>query len=289
MSNYWRSKVVMENLFTAFEHCNEVVVFDTETTGFSADKDRVIQFSGIKYTIDSNGEMHEKDVLDLYINPERTLPPKIVELTGITDEMLFDVPVEEEQFPLIEAFLDGVQVISGYNNPFDMRFLNAMYARYNKTIEFPYELDVLEMARDLVDKSSSPSHKLRDIAELYGVDEGLQFHNSLDDVRATAALLQVFYYEYKDKESLRQELIAGPKKTARVFSIKYWAGHRKEQARIYVNTSLGTFYYNCLAKNWCGKDDNRYTIDEVDMEKLRQDAWQLAGATNEPEFARFRG
>ena len=289
MSDFWRSRKVMQDLFTAFDCLKTFVVFDTETTGFSANKERIIQFSGIKYIVDDEGKIHETDTLDLYINPERTLPPKIVEVTGITDELLFDKPIEDVQFPVIESFLKDVDVAVGYNVAFDMRFINAMYERHEKTTNFIMVLDVLEMARDLVDKKDAPSHKLQAIAELYGVDDGLQFHNSLDDVRATAALMQVFYYEYLEREKTRNELLAGPKKVARVFSVNYWAGYRKEQSRIYVATSLGTFYYNCFGKTWAGKPDNKYSIDEVDMEKIRQDAWKLVGATSDLEFARYRG
>ncbi len=68
----------------------EFVVFDTETTGFYAGSDQMIEIGAVKI---KNGKITDR--FDELINPNRKLPQKIVELTAITDDMLKDKDTEE--------------------------------------------------------------------------------------------------------------------------------------------------------------------------------------------------
>ena len=61
----------------------EYVVFDTETTGFYVGQDQMIEIGAVKI---KNGEIIDR--FDEFIDPGRTLPQKITDLTCITDEML---------------------------------------------------------------------------------------------------------------------------------------------------------------------------------------------------------
>lgn len=280
----WRSKDTMTDVLNTFDSYDSVIVFDTETTGFNAEKDRIIQLSGQKYRIE-NGELILSEEFDHYINPERTLPSKITEITGITDEMLNEAKTEDELFEEIKEFF-GTFPLVAYNSGFDCRFMTAMYLRHGCEFSPAIVLDVLEMARDIVKKNETANFKLETMATLYGVNADLTFHNSMDDVTATARLLQIFYNEYKDREALGAMLL--PTKRAKIFGMHYWPGF-KGMSRIYLQTNLGTFYYDIRSKSWDKKPDNPIDIREVDMERLRIDAWALANATNDLEFARYRG
>ena len=64
-----------------------LVIFDLETTGLDLVKDRVIQLSYIKVFPDG------KEVRgDELINPEKTIPEVVVQLTGITNDDVKDKP-----------------------------------------------------------------------------------------------------------------------------------------------------------------------------------------------------
>ena len=64
-----------------------LVIFDLETTGLDLVKDRVIQLSYIKVYPDG------KEVRgDELINPEKTIPEEVVQLTGISNEDVKDKP-----------------------------------------------------------------------------------------------------------------------------------------------------------------------------------------------------
>ena len=68
-----------------------VTVFDVETTGLSAERDRLIEIAAVKI---KNGA--EIDSFESYINPERPISELITRLTSITDDDVRDAPVEKE-------------------------------------------------------------------------------------------------------------------------------------------------------------------------------------------------
>lgn len=288
----WRSESTKNELLRLFQTSSELIVFDVETTGFSSDKNHVIQFSGLKLSI-SDGNLNEIERFDTYINPGYSLPEKITEVTGITDSILVDAPSERDIFPKIHSFLGDTPNVCGHNVSFDIRFAKAMYSRYGLNFEPQATLDTLEMARDIAASIKElPNNKLGTLATHFGVDYGLTFHNSMDDVIACSRLLRVFLKEYKEREDEREATtmmgMACEKTKAKVQSLRFWPGYRGH-SRIYIYTDCGDFYYDIFKKIW-GKGNNCfYEIDMIDMEQLRVDSLKFANAATEREFAKFRG
>ena len=68
-----------------------LLFFDLETTGLDKERDRVIEFAGVKVFPDKSQERFET-----FINPERPIPEEITEITGITNEMVADAPTFQE-------------------------------------------------------------------------------------------------------------------------------------------------------------------------------------------------
>ena len=95
----------------------EYVVFDLETTGTSYREDRITEIGAAIYR---DGKMERE--FQTFVDPERKLPQKIVELTGITDAMLKGAPKLSEAIP---AFLEfcGDRPLVAHNADFDVSFV----------------------------------------------------------------------------------------------------------------------------------------------------------------------
>ena len=119
----------------------EYVVFDTETTGFYAGSDQMIEIGAVKI---KNGTITDR--FDELINPNRKLPQKIVELTAITDDMLKDKDTEEN---VTRRFLEwtGDLPMVAHNAKFDISFMKAAMSKYNLGEFKNTVLDTMEMAR----------------------------------------------------------------------------------------------------------------------------------------------
>ena len=94
-----------------------VIFVDVETTGLDPAVDRITEICVIRVVL-GQSEHNGKRTL---INPSMSIPQAVVQLTGITDEMVKDAPTEEclrEYFDFI-----GNDPVYAYNADFDMRFL----------------------------------------------------------------------------------------------------------------------------------------------------------------------
>jgi DNA polymerase-3 subunit epsilon len=119
------------------------IVFDTETTGFdSQGADRITEIGCIELIdwLPTGEQFHA------YVDPERDVPEKVVQITGLTTEFLHGKPKFAEK---AQAFLDfvGDSPLVAHNAKFDMGFINAELRRAGKD-EIPDHrfIDTLAMA-----------------------------------------------------------------------------------------------------------------------------------------------
>ncbi len=100
-----------------------VVFLDLETTGASADRDRITEV-GLLEVVDGKllGEW------STLVDPGRAIPPTITSLTGITDEMVADAPTFAEIATELLEKLEGRMLVA-HNARFDYAFLRAEFRR----------------------------------------------------------------------------------------------------------------------------------------------------------------
>lgn len=156
------------------------VVFDFETTGFNAGgADSIIEIGAVKI---KNGEIIEK--YDELINPGRTLPKRIVEVTNITDEMLKDKDTEENAIKrFIEWFGDLPMV--AHNAKFDVSFLEMAYKKYSLGTFTNPVIDTLELSRTM--DNTYARHSLSALVKRYEVPWDEDAHHRGDyDAEGTA-------------------------------------------------------------------------------------------------------
>lgn len=308
---WWRDFGVGQKIISILSENSgkEMIVFDTETTGLSPEINHVIQLSAIKCVIDEDCQFHEVGRMDTYINPGYSLPKKIVQITGITDEKLAKFTDEDTQWPVIFEFFGSNPIVCGHNVPFDISMLGAMYRRHG--VEFdPVAMDTLKMAQELHHKSEAGSHKLGVLAEHFGLNYGLTFHNSMDDVIATMRLLRLFVEEYIEKKnnenmivntfdsegnSMRVEIPKTQKIKTKIKSCWAWTskwndpkGGGKMQ-RLYVRVwhENRVLYVNQRRPyDWGEKDKG--SIDIFDMKDIEEQVLTLYGCTTLEELSKVR-
>ncbi len=236
-----------------------IIVYDTETEGFSAKEHGIIEISAVKLDPET---LSVVDSMTEYINPGRPLADKIVEVTGITDDFLSDQMPEEKVFPKILVFFGNNPIVMGHNVSFDNRFLTAAYNRGGQTISFAAEddpclmciIDTCQMARELLHKPTDiADHKLKTVAEYYGADAGLTFHEAGDDVTACYRIFKAML----DLDGKADEI---PMPDAVITSVGFFLGYRGHN-RIYVHTDLGCIFYDGMDKVWDSKEVDIQTIN----------------------------
>ena len=117
------------------------VAVDTETTGLDFDLCNIIEIGAVKV---DNGEII--DSFKSLIKVDEKLPPFIVHLTGITDEMLAGAPTLNKVVSDFDAFV-GDSILLAHNASFDMNFLYTAYERaLGKPLRNDY-VDTLRVAR----------------------------------------------------------------------------------------------------------------------------------------------
>jgi DNA polymerase-3 subunit alpha (Gram-positive type) len=168
----------------------EFVVFDLETTGLSAANDRITEIGAV---LIGGGEV--KDRFSTFVNPERPIPPKITELTSITDAMVADAPKDEEALRAFLAFI-GDRPLIAHNASFDMGFLRAAEKRWGMQAEHT-SIDTLVIARGLYPELGK--YKLDVVAKHLHLDD-FHHHRACDDAEVLSKIfLRMMEQLQKDK------------------------------------------------------------------------------------------
>lgn len=119
------------------------VAVDLETTGIGTKREKITEIGMVKVV--------DGTVADTYhtlVNPYRPIPERVVELTGITDEMVKDAPGIEEVLPEVLGFCEGFPLL-GHQIIFDFGFLTQ--AAVNAKIKFEKDgIDTLKLCRYLM-------------------------------------------------------------------------------------------------------------------------------------------
>lgn len=155
------------------------VVFDTETTGFYAGSDQLIEIGAVKI---QNGKILDR--FDELIDPFRPIPKKITELTFITDEMVKGKDSEEV---VTKRFLEwaGDLPMVAHNAKFDISFMKAACHKYNLGEFDKTVLDTMSIARIL--HPEWPNHKLQTLTKKLDVPWDEEKHHRADyDAEGTA-------------------------------------------------------------------------------------------------------
>lgn len=168
---------------------DEYVVFDLETTGFYAGKDRITEIGAVKI---KDGEII--DEFSTFVNPERIIPEEVVKLTSITDELVADAPTYKQILPKFMEFV-GDSVLVAHNADFDINFIRHFCKELDIEVDNTV-VDTLELSRVLLPDLNN--FKLNTITKKLSIKLE-NHHRAVDDASATAKIFLEFVNMLKNK------------------------------------------------------------------------------------------
>lgn len=167
----------------------DYVCVDIETTGIRPKWDKIIEIGAVK--------VRDGKVVDIFselIYPGIHVPPRITQLTGITDEMVAGKSKIEEVLPRFVEFAEN-DLLLGHNLRFDYSFLkqNAI----NMNLEFTKQgLDTLKIARKVLPQLESRA--LDYLCDYYNIKDE-NHHRAFNDASVTSQLYLILMEQFGDE------------------------------------------------------------------------------------------
>lgn len=178
-------------------------IVDVETTGGRASRDKVIEIGIVLH----DGQQVIQTFESL-INPNTYIPAGIVQLTGITQEMVQDAPPFYEVARQIVELTEGA-IFVAHNARFDYGFLREEFGRLGYTYSRK-QLCTVRMSRKAF--PGLPSYSLENLIRHFQIPVDAR-HRALADALATTELLEKIIAREENQEELRTMVNLGIKES----------------------------------------------------------------------------
>ena len=169
-------------------------VVDVETTGLSANRNRIIEIALVKIE-----NLKITDKLSYLINPQTIIPPFITSLTGINNEDVIDAPTFSEIVDEVISFTDNT-ILTAHNFPFDSSFLNSEFMISGREFINDHSCCTLKLARSIYPDLKSKS--LTSVSEHLSL-KNKNAHRALDDAEITAKVLLKMIKGLQKKDNIK--------------------------------------------------------------------------------------
>lgn len=214
----------------------EIVVFDTETTGLNVFSDDIIEIAAIRI---KGGEV-VGEPLDLYIETDKPILPML----GDKENPMYAIYHEKmstgellSPSDALRRFLAyvGTSPILAHNANYDYNILDNNLQRYCKDTMQAHDIrcfDSLKLIRLLA--PSLHSYKLESLLETFHL-AGVNSHQAIDDVKATVSLVRLCAEKAREKQAQQAAFICHPKVKpfANVLRSNYGECYREAVNRLY--------------------------------------------------------
>lgn len=175
-----------------------LVMFDTETTGFSPSKDRLVELGAVKI---ENGQIVART--NWLINPGRKIPDRVINVHGISNEMVKDKPSFAEIYPEFLAFI-GDSILMAHNARFDVDFVRAEILRASQPLPSNTTVDTLKLFRKWY--PDAPSHKVGALIDFIGIQKDEDLHRGDVDAEMQSMIFLDGLNRHPNVKTLRQFL-----------------------------------------------------------------------------------
>ena len=208
----------------------DIVIFDTETTGLDVVNDDVVQIAAIRVR---QGKV--VDSLNLFIETEKPIPPML----GDVVNPLLEEYGRHPHLPPAEALLQFCDfakdaAILGHNATYDYQIMEHNMRRYapqlSMAARWPSYLDTLKLAHLLHPRQ--PSYKLRDLLVQLHL-EGQNSHLADDDIMATLSLAIECYERSRSIMGRQMEFLSHHRDKIRRLRLLYGPLYEEARQRLY--------------------------------------------------------
>ena len=285
---------------TALDY-KKYIALDTESTGFQPNDNFsvLLEIGAVKVINDVI-----VDRFDELINPGVSIPKKIQELTGITNEMVANKPPYNEVLVRFREWCNTDDFIFiMHNAPHDLTWLNYFGKKCGVSFEDP-TIDTQPFAKEVlkgnywktISKGIKENYKLSSLATLFEIKDK-NHHRADNDAEVTyevfSNLRKVAFkrqsdlfcfqcYKYPVKETKKEE-----KTRVKIVSICPW----DKMARIYIQLKkeedneekFATIFYDFKYKNWRIKEAGFPISSFETIEKKIKNLYR----TDEMEYKNF--
>jgi DNA polymerase-3 subunit epsilon/ATP-dependent DNA helicase DinG len=202
---------------------------DIETTGLDPDRDAILEIGIVRFR-PSATSVEVQNEWRAVINPQREIPAKITQLTGITEDM-----VAREGISLWDALRQAERIVGdapilGHNINFDLGFL-----RKQRVFLQNEGVDTFELASVLVPYAGR--YSLSALGKELGIDIG-DSHRALDDARTAMQLYQtIFTRALELPNDVLEEITRHAERVGWLST--FWRSALEEQARGAFSGSIG--------------------------------------------------
>lgn len=180
---------------------------DTETGGLDIVKDAMLQLAALM--TDASGTVIKEMSLEIKPYPGQVVGSFALGIQQRRHEQIMNFQIEERE--ACERFIEFVGgqpiIFCGYNCSFDLGFIGRMFARHGLTVPYVFSdqdkpLDVLEIARKVIPKTSIENHRLATVAAHLGLPtEGA--HEALWDIQTTLKIWLILRERLPEGHSYR--------------------------------------------------------------------------------------
>ncbi len=211
---------------------SQYAIVDIETTGLSPSTEKITEIAIYIH----DGKKIVKEFASL-INPEKKIPYRITQMTGINNRMVEDAPKFYELAKKIIELTED-KIIVGHNVRFDYSFIRSEY----KSLGYDYQrktLDTIKLSRKFI--PGQPSYGLGNLCKALKIDNHAR-HRAEGDALATTKLFELLLSLENSPEntnlngmqsSLGKSLIDNLPREPGVYYF-----HNKDKELIYVGKSI---------------------------------------------------
>ena len=219
----------------------EYAIIDVETTGGRASRDRVTEVGIVIY----DGEKII-DTFQSLVNPETRIPAGIIELTGITMEMVAEAPKFHQIARKIVEITEG-RIFVAHNSRFDYDFIREEFRRLGYTY-MRKQLCTVRLTRKTY--PGLKSYSLGNLTKYFGI-ELKNHHRAFADAMATTELLKMSLIGPDGAKEIKQLVNRGISETKLPdnLKLKVLEGLPEECGVYYFHDTTGRVIYVGKSKN----------------------------------------